>query len=86
MVFGSKKTTRTLRVIADEKANVGRVKTSDPRHYRPVTACEIVFLNPRPGESISRPLRRRLADRTSVGSLCNATHTGKAKMTIFGIC
>ncbi len=86
MVFGSKKTTRTLRVIADEKANVGRVKTSDPRHYRPVTACEMVFLNPRPGESISRPLRRPLPDRTSVGSLCNATHTGKAKMTIFGIC
>ena len=69
MVFGSKKTTRTLRVIGDEKANVGRVKTSDPRHYRPVTACEIVFLNPRPRESMSRPLSRPLADRTSVGSL-----------------
>ena len=67
MVFGSKKTTRTLRVICDEKANL--VEWKHPRHYLPVTACEMVFLNPRPGESMSGPLSRPLADRTSVGSL-----------------
>ena len=70
MVFGSKKDyTRSAsnwwRPL--QEGHRCRVETSDPRHCRPVTACEIVFLNARPGEPMNRLVKLLYSVRYNLG-------------------